>query len=81
MMTTPKDRDIKKEEKIMEENLFFDNSEEIILTEKETKDLENKFENKKIDVKTQAFFKSTHILSKKLRENANTISLEEIEKL
>ena len=81
MMTTPKEREVKKDEKMTEENFFFDNSEDIVLTEKEIKNLEYRLENKETDEKTRAFFKSAHYFSKKLRENDYTISLEEIEKL
>ena len=81
MMTTPKERKVKKDEKMTDENLFFDNSDEIILTQKERKDLKCKLENNKVDLKTKAFFKSAHQFSKKLRENDFSISLEEIEKL
>ena len=35
MITTPKEKEVKMEEKISEEKLFFDDSEEIILTEQE----------------------------------------------
>ena len=81
MMTTPKEKEVKKEEKISEENLFFDDSEEIILTEQEVQDLEKKLENREIDDKTRSFFKSSHQFYKKLEEKEYKISLEEIEKL
>jgi len=81
MMTTPKEKEVKKEEKITEENLFFDDSEEIILTEQEVQDLEKKLENREIDDKTRSFFKSSHQFYKKLEEKEYKISLEEIEKL
>lgn len=81
MMTTPKEKEVKKEEKITEENLFFDDSEEIILTEQEVQDLEKKLENREIDDKTHSFFKSSHQFYKKLEEKEYKISLEEIEKL
>ncbi|MEJ2296524.1 MAG: hypothetical protein P8Y23_17390 [Candidatus Lokiarchaeota archaeon] len=81
MMTTPKETEIKKEERIFEENFFFDDSEEIILTKHETQDLEKKLEDREIDDKTRSFFKSSHQLYKKLKEEEYTISLEEIEKL
>jgi len=81
-MTIPKEKDIKKDdEKMVEENIIFDNSEEIILTEKEIKELEIKLKNKEIDLKTKAFFKSANQFSKKLKENDYLISLEEIEKI
>jgi len=81
MMTTPKEKEVKKEGKISEENLFFDDSEEIILTEQEIQDLEKKLENREIDDKTRSFFKSSHQFYKKLEEKEYKISLEEIEKL
>ena len=81
MMTTPKEKEVKKEEKITEKNLFFDDSEEIILTEQEVQDLEKKLENREIDDKTRSFFKSSHQFYKKLEEKEYKISLEEIEKL
>lgn len=81
MMTTLKEKEVKKEEKISEENFFFDNSEEIILTEHEIQDLEKKLENREIDDKTRSFFKASHQFFKKLEENKYIISLEEIEKL
>jgi len=81
MMTTPKEKEVKKEEKITEENLFFDDSEDIILTEQEVQDLEKKLENREIDDKTRSFFKSSHQFYKKLEEKEYKISLEEIEKL
>ena len=81
MMTTPKENEVKKEEKVFEENLLFDDSEEIILTELEIQALEKKLENREIDEKTRSFFKSSHQFFKKLEENEYTISLEEIEKL
>lgn len=80
-MTTPKEKEVKKEEKISEENLFFDDSEEIILTEQEVQDLEKKLENREIDDKTRSFFKSSHQFYKRLKEKEYKISLEEIEKL
>jgi len=80
-MTTLKEKEVKKEEKISEENFFFDNSEEIILTEHEIQDLEKKLENREIDDKTRSFFKASHQFFKKLEENKYIISLEEIEKL
>jgi len=80
MMTTPKEKEVKKEGKISEENLFFDDSEEIILTEQEIQDLEKKLENREIDDKTRSFFKSSHQFYKKLEEKEYKISLEEIEK-
>jgi len=80
-MTTPKEKEAKKEEKASEENLFFDDSEEIILTELEVQALKKKLENREIDEKTRSFFKSSHQFFKKLEENEYTISLEEIEKL
>jgi hypothetical protein len=81
MMTTPKEKEVRKEEKISEENLFFDDSEEIILTEQEIQDLEKKLENKKINDKTRSFFISSRQFYKKLGEKEYAISLEEIEKL
>ncbi len=81
MMTTPKEKEVKKEEKISEENFFFDDSEEFILTEQEIHDLEKKLENKEIDDKTRSYFKSSHQFYKKLEEKEYIISLEEIEKL
>jgi len=81
MMTTPKEKEVKKEEKISEENLFFDDSEEIILTEQEVQDLEKKLENREIDDRTRSFFKSSHQFYKRLKEKDYKISLEEIEKL
>lgn len=81
MMTTPKEKEVKKEEKISEENLFFDDSEEIILTEQEVQDLEKKLENREIDDRTRSFFKSSHQFYKRLKEKEYKISLEEIEKL
>lgn len=80
-MTTPKEKEVKKEEKISEENLFFDDSEEIILTEQEVQDLEKKLENREIDDRTRSFFKSSHQFYKRLKEKEFKISLEEIEKL
>lgn len=80
MMTTPKEKEVKKEEKISEENLFFDDSEEIILTEQEVQDLEKKLENREIDDRTRSFFKSSHQFYKRLEEKEYKISLEEIEK-
>lgn len=80
-MTTPKEKEVKKEEKISEENLFFDDSEEIILTEQEVQDLEKKLENREIDDRTRSFFKSSHQFYKRLKEKDYKISLEEIEKL
>ena len=80
-MTTPKEKEVKKEEKISEENFFFDDSEEFILTEQEIHDLEKKLENKEIDDKTRSYFKSSHQFYKKLEEKEYIISLEEIEKL
>ena len=79
MMTTPKEKEVKKEEKISEENLFFDDSEEIILTEQEIQDLEKKLENREIDDRTRSFFKSSHQFYKRLEEKEYKISLEEIE--
>lgn len=81
MMTTPKEKEVKKEEKTSEENFFFDYSEEIILTEQEIEDLEKKLENREIDDKTRSFFKASHQFYKKLEEKEYTISLEEIGKL
>ena len=81
MMTTPKEKEVKKEEKISEENLFFDDSEEIILTGQEVQDLEKKLENREIDDRTRSFFKSSHQFYKRLEEKEYKISLEEIEKL
>jgi len=81
MMTTPREKEVKKEEKISEENLFFDDSEEIILTEQEVQDLEKKLENREIDDRTRSFFKSSHQFYKRLKEKEFKISLEEIEKL
>ncbi len=80
-MTTPKEKQMKKEEKISEENFYFDDSEEIILTEHEIQDLENKLENRVIDERTHSFFKSSHQFYQNLEEKEYTISLEEIEKL
>jgi hypothetical protein len=80
-MTTPKEKEIKKEERISEENFFFDDSEEIILNEQEIQDLEKKLEDSEIDNKTRSFFKSSHQFYKKLKEMEYIISLEEIEKL
>lgn len=80
-MTTPKEKEVKKSEKTIVENLIFDDSEELILTQKEVEELENKLETKKVDTKTRAFFKSAHQFAKKLKENDYTISLEELEKL
>ena len=79
-MTTPREKEVKKAEKTSQENLLFNNSEEILLTEKEIKDLEKKLENLEINSKTRTFFKSAHQFFKKLEENDFTISLEEIEK-
>jgi len=81
MMTTPKEKEIQKEERISQENFFFDDSEEIILTEQEIQDLEKKLEDREIDDKTRSFFNSSHQFYKKLKEKDYTISLEEIEKL
>ncbi len=81
MMTTPREKEVKKEEKASEENFFFDDSEGITLTEQEIQDLEKKLENKEIDDKTRSFFKSSHQFFKKLVENEYLIALEEIEKL
>ncbi len=80
MMTTPKEKEVKKEDKISGENLFFDDSEEIILTEQEVQDLEKKLENREIDDRTRSFFKSSHQFYKRLEEKEYKISLEEIEK-
>ena len=80
MMTTPKEKQMKKEEKEPCENFFFNYSEEIILTEQEIQDLEKKLEDREIDEKTRSFFKSSHQFYKKLEEKEFTISLEEIEK-
>ena len=80
MMTTLNKKDLKNENKISQENLLFHDSEEIVLTEQEIKDLEKKLEDKEISDETRAFFKSTHQFLKKLKENEYTISLEEIEK-
>ncbi len=81
MMTTSREKKAKKNGKIPEENLFFNDSEEFVITEQEAKDLEKKLENTKIDEETLSFFKSSHEFFKKLVENDFTISLEEIEKL
>ncbi len=81
MMTTLREKKVKKEKNIPQENLFFNDSEEIILSEKEIKDLKKKLENREINEKTRSFFKSAHQFFKKLEENNYTISLEEIEKL
>ena len=81
MMTTPKEKEINKDEKASEENFFFDDSKEIILTEQEIQDLEKKLEYREIDEKTRSFFKSSHQFYKKLEEKEYIISLEEIEKL
>ena len=80
-MTTPKEKEINKDEKASEENFFFDDSKEIILTEQEIQDLEKKLEYREIDEKTRSFFKSSHQFYKKLEEKEYIISLEEIEKL
>jgi hypothetical protein len=80
-MTTPKEKEIKKEEGISEENFFFDDSEEIILNEQERRDLKKKFENRKFDEKARSFFKTSHRFYKKLEEKEYVITLEEIEKL
>ena len=80
-MTTSREKKAKKIGKTPEENLFFDDSEEIIITEQEAKDLEKKLENTKIDEETLSFFKLSHKFFKKLVENDFTVSLEEIEKL
>jgi len=80
-MTAPREKEVKKEEKMPEENLSFDNSEEIVLAEQEIKNLEEKLEVIEIDDKTRSFFKSAHQFSKRLERNKNVISLEEIEKL
>jgi hypothetical protein len=80
-MTTPKEKEIKKDEKTSEENFFFDDSKEIILTEQEIQDLEKKLEYREIDEKTHSFFQSSHQFYKKLEEKEYIISLEEIEKL
>ncbi len=79
-MTTPREKEVKKKDKASEENLFFDDSEEIVLTEKEIKDLKKKFENIEINEKTSSFFKSAHQFFKHLEQNDYTITLEEIEK-
>ena len=80
-MTTPNEKEVKKEKKVSDENLFFDDPEEIILTELEIQALEKKLENREIDEETRSFFKSSRQFFKKLEENEYTISLEEIEKL
>jgi len=80
-MTTLREKKVKEEKKIPQENLFFNDSEEIILSEKEIKDLQKKLEDTDINKKTRSFFKSAHQFFKKLEQNNYTISLEEIEKL
>jgi hypothetical protein len=80
-MTTSREKEGKKGKKTSEENLFFDDSEEIVLTKQEIKDLEKKLENITIDDKTRSFFKNSHHFFKRLEKNEYTISLEEIEKL
>ena len=80
-MTTLREKKVKKEKNIPQENLFFNDSEEIILSDKEIKDLKKKLENIDINEKTRSFFKSAHQFFKKLEKNNYTISLEEIEKL
>ena len=80
-MTTPREKEVKKAEKTHQENLLFNNSEEIVLTELEIKNIEKKLENIEINDKTRTFFKSAHQFFKKLEENEYTISLEEIEKI
>ncbi|MBN1801512.1 MAG: hypothetical protein JW891_08405 [Candidatus Lokiarchaeota archaeon] len=81
MMTTSRDEEAKKNGKILKENLFFDDSEEIVLTEQEARDLEEKLDNTKIDKVTRSFFKSSYDFFKRLIKNDFIISLEEIEKL
>ncbi len=80
IMTTPREKDVKKKEKASEENLFFDDSEEIVLTEKEINDLKKKLENLEMNEKARSFFKSAHEFFKYLEQNEYTITLEEIEK-
>ncbi len=81
MMTTSREKEAEKDGKTPEENLFFDDSEEIVLTQQEARDLEEKLEITEIDDETRSFFKSSHDFFKKLTKNDFTISLEEIEKL
>ncbi|TFG21541.1 MAG: hypothetical protein EU529_13335 [Promethearchaeota archaeon] len=81
-MTTPK----KKEEKGIhqlggDENLFFDLSQEIIMTSQEAKLMEKSLKRMNINDKVKNFSKSNHQFYKKLKNNNFIISLEELEKL
>ncbi|HUY01540.1 MAG TPA: hypothetical protein VMV49_18395 [Candidatus Deferrimicrobium sp.] len=66
------------EEKI-DENLSFSNDTEIILSDKEAKDLEVKLQDMKVDEQTKKFFKTTKSFYKKLKTNDFIITLEELE--
>lgn len=81
MMTTPKEKGIERDRKLLEENLFFDNSEELILSKQENEDLKKKLTNINVDEKTCTFFKASHQFYKQLEKNQFIVSLEEIEKL
>jgi len=60
LMTSIKKAKIKMEKNVPQENLFFKDFAEIILTEQETQDLENKLKNIIVNKKTRSFFKSAH---------------------
>jgi len=62
-----------------EENLSFSDDKEIILSDKEAKDLEVKLQNLDVDEQTRIFFKTTKNFFQKLKTNDFIISLEELE--
>ncbi len=75
----------KKEEKNIhrlrvDENLFFDLTQEIIMTPQEAKFLEENLKQINIDEKVKNFSKSNHQFYKKFKNNNFIISLEELEK-
>ena len=76
MMTTSREKEAKKDGKTPEENLFFDDSEEIVLTQQEARDLEEKLEITEIDDETRSFFKSSHDFFTKLTKNDFIISFQ-----
>lgn len=67
-------------EKVSNENFFFNENQELILSEDEVKKLEKNLCNFKTEEENKLFFKSAYKLYKKLEEKNFVISLEELEK-
>jgi len=81
-MTIPQKNKEKKSKNFqhkINENLFFDQTQEITLTKDEVKSLKKSLTNLTVDKETSKFFKSAHQFYKKLKKNRFIITLEEIE--